>query len=63
MVLPLQTSFSNGKMNTKTNIQILKQLQSYFLEHEGKYIFYQNRDSAHISKESIAWMDKNGMNL
>jgi hypothetical protein len=49
-------------MNMKTNIQILKQLQSYLLEHGGKYILYQNRDSMHILKESIAWMNKNGMN-
>ena len=50
---------TNGKMNAGTYINILSKLQKEILGKE--LILWQDRDSAHLSKKVIDWMDKHGM--
>jgi hypothetical protein len=52
----------NGKMNTKTYVNvILPALQAYILQRGGEWVLWQDRDSAHISKATLKWMEKHGM--
>jgi hypothetical protein len=58
--IPYETNHPNGKMNSKTYIRILKRLQSYLLELGVENIMYKDLDSAHVSKESMKWIEKHG---
>lgn len=52
---------TNSKINTKTYINvILPALQSHILERGGDYILWQDRDSAHISAQTLRYMDTHG---
>jgi hypothetical protein len=60
--IPYDAGSSNGKMNTRTYINvILPALCSYILQQGGDYILWQDRDSAHISEKTLRWMDTHGM--
>jgi hypothetical protein len=50
---------SNGKMNTRTYLKILSKLQQEILELD--LTLWQDRDSAHVSKKVLDWMDLNGI--
>jgi len=53
-------SNSNGKMNTETYINtILPKLKEQILGRE--LVLWQDRDSAHVSRATLSWMDRNGM--
>jgi hypothetical protein len=60
--IPYNAGNKNGKMNTRTYINvILPALRSYILHCGGDYILWQDRDSAHISEQTLRWMDTHGM--
>ena len=60
--LPYTTRAKNGKMNTKTYTEyVLPKLQAYLLDKGGDWILWQDRDSAHTSKETLIWMELHGM--
>ncbi|KAF2820806.1 hypothetical protein CC86DRAFT_411629 [Ophiobolus disseminans] len=60
--IPYNAGNLNGKMNTNTYINvILPAILSYIPHKGGDYILWQDRDSAHISKWTLNWMDTHGM--
>lgn len=60
--LPYSTRATNGKMNTKTYTEfVLPKLQAFILEKGGDWILWQDRDSAHTSKETLRWMELHGL--
>ncbi|USP74623.1 hypothetical protein yc1106_01897 [Curvularia clavata] len=49
-------------MNTKTYTEfVLPKLQAFILEKGGDWILWQDRDSAHTSKETLRWMELHGL--
>jgi hypothetical protein len=59
--IPYNAGNKNGKMNTRTYINIiLPQLKSYLLRRGGDFVLWQDRDSAHVSKATLNWMDTHG---
>ena len=60
--IPYNAGNSNGKMNSKTYINdTLPALRRFILERGGEYFLWQDRDSAHISKKTLRYMDYHGM--
>ncbi|KAJ5031779.1 hypothetical protein PSV08DRAFT_385856 [Bipolaris maydis] len=60
--IPYNAGNSNGKMTAKIyTTVILPALQAHLLERGGEYILWQDRDSAHISKKTLEYMDHHGM--
>jgi hypothetical protein len=52
--IPYDAGNKNGKMNTKTYINvILPALQAYILHRGGEWVLWQDCDSAHISKATL----------
>lgn len=57
--IPYDAGNSNSKMNSDTFLQLLPQLHREILGLER--ILYADRDSTHISKSTLNWMDLHGM--
>ncbi|KAF2028950.1 hypothetical protein EK21DRAFT_113332 [Setomelanomma holmii] len=60
--MPYNAGTSNGKMTSECYINtILPALKAYLLHVGGDWILWQDRDSAHISRATLKWMDQNSL--